>query len=185
MKVFVRRSPMLVKRFLKTAPPARAVVGYVFATSIDSNPPNWGEVNGELHITVDGREPYPLTGIFNGDKKLAPFVLPGSEIPVRVDPEHPNKVAIDWNAWSEQAGTETGDRDAIAQANQEAFQAAKAGDASTDPADREEAPVDPSQPEGEFLASWEEQILAGLDEARKRGKLSEEEYQQARRDAGL
>jgi hypothetical protein len=176
MEMFVRRSPMFVKRFLKKAVPATAVVRYVIPDTGDGGGAPWDNLNAELEVSIGGREPYSLKGIFNGDKKLAPFVAPGATLPVRADPDNPNKVAIDWDEWRSAGGATDGDHEDVARANREAYEATGA-EAVTTMAAGEEASFDSS--------SWQGPFLAGLEEARKLGNISEEEYQQARRDAGL
>ena len=177
MDLWVRRTPVFVKRFLRKATPANAVVRYLLPSSGEDGGPTFaaGEMHGELEITLGGHDAYTVKGTFNSHKKLAPFVVPGATLPVGVDPESPNKVAIRWDDYD---GPRDGDRDEVAAANQNAYGAAKGEEApSSGMSAGENATFDSS--------SWAAPYLAGLEEALKLGNISQEEYDQAKRDAGL
>jgi len=177
MDLWVRRTPVFVKRFLKKATPATAVVHYLLPSSTEDGGPTFaaGEMNGELEITSGGQDPYTVKGIFNSHKKLAPHVAPGATLPVAVDPKSPDKVAVRWDDYD---GPRDGDRDEIAAANENAYRAAKGEEGAVSAMSAgENATFDSS--------SWAAPYLAGLEEALKLGNISQEEYDQAKRDAGL
>ncbi len=172
----VRRSPVFVKRFMKKATPATAVVKYLFADTGESGGELWDNVKGELEVTGTDGPTYNVRGIFNGSKKLAPFVGPETALSVKVDLGNPEKLAIDWDALGNGAVT-SADRDEVARANEEAHDAVRA----SEPA---QSVASSGDDVSAATSGWKSQYLASIEEGRRLGNLSEEEYEQAKRDLG-
>jgi hypothetical protein len=70
----------------------------------DEGDPSWGASVMTLEVTPpDGGDPYEWTGEVlmkvSVAKRLDPnFVLEGQALPVKVDPEDPQRVAVDWDS---------------------------------------------------------------------------------------
>ena len=57
----------------------------------------------KLLITVEGKQPYELQGLFRIPARLVEVVQADMVVPVRVHPKNQNKAAIDWDAWEDAA----------------------------------------------------------------------------------
>jgi hypothetical protein len=56
-----------------------------------------------LEVRIDGRDPYSVLQEFKVPKKWFKIVR-GVELPVRVDPEQPDRIVIDWEAFGAAGG---------------------------------------------------------------------------------
>jgi hypothetical protein len=52
-----------------------------------------------LEVQPPGGAPYELQGLFNVDDSLYKEAKPGVNLPVKIHPDKPTRVAIDWDAW--------------------------------------------------------------------------------------
>ena len=57
-----------------------------------------------LEVHVDGSAPYIVQGLFSIPGNVADGVSPGMTVPVKVHPQKPKRVAIDWDAWQVDGG---------------------------------------------------------------------------------
>jgi hypothetical protein len=70
----------------------------------DEGDPSWGATTMTLEVSPPtGGEPYEWTGEVlmkvSAAKRLDPnFMLEGQALPVKVDPEDPNHLAVDWDS---------------------------------------------------------------------------------------
>ena len=60
----------------------------------------------DLEVTIEGRDPYPVRDTFKVPK---PYwaIAKGVSLPVRVDPEKPDRILIDWDAFEAAGGNQT------------------------------------------------------------------------------
>ena len=92
------------KKLAETGTPTTArVVGFTeqWRGDEDVSRPRWGSSQMTLQVTPpDGGEPYEWSGEMWVRVKIAERggPLEGRELPVRVDPADPQRVAVDWDA---------------------------------------------------------------------------------------
>ena len=149
------------REILKKGTPARAVAkgftqpvpGDRFALQIP------------LEIHPAGGEPYEVNYVFTAARMKAAITV-GMEIPVKVDPNDPQRVAVQWDAQQAAIAAAGGDMAAVEQGMQatygnaadEAYRQARANAAAEDPAAK----------------------LKKLGEMKESGLISEEEFQAKR-----
>ncbi len=182
-ETWVSRIPVRSKPVLKKGRPGRGLVAFVLEGSSDESV-RWSELFAEIEIHLgDGTEPYPLRGMFNGDagglmawRTVAPWVTPGTSLPLRVHPERDDKVVIDWTAWKDEGGDEAAkaavDEEDAARQNQAAYES---GREQVAPGSAPATPVS-AGPVDDPIAPFRATIIAGLDEALALGNISQEKY---------
>jgi len=81
---------------LTTGTPGRAVVKSAQQTGafVNMNP----QVILDLEVTVEGKDPYAVQLSTSVPQISIPMVQPGSNVGVRVDPNDPQSLVIDWAA---------------------------------------------------------------------------------------
>jgi hypothetical protein len=94
-----------------------------------------------LEVHPPSGEPYQVNYVFTAARMKA-AITAGMEIPVKIDPENPERIAVQWDAQQASIAAAGGDMAAVNSGLQatygnsanEAMQAAKAGAAADDPA---------------------------------------------------
>jgi len=177
VEMWRNRTPMMKKRALKHGRPTSATVRFLLIGSDSDGDPTWNEVKGEIEVEVPGGPPVVLRGLFNGDKKRAPFVTPGTRLPVALHADTDDKVVIDWGRWDAEGGFAaakgTGAPDQAAAANAQAYGSTAAPQG---------APTTVSAADGPTTSAgggWQEQSIAGWRAAVAAGRMTEAEFDQA------
>ncbi len=82
--------------------PGRATIEAVSDTgvTVNDNP----MVKLELQVSISGRSPYRVSRRATVPRLAAGLVTPGASVPVRVDPEDPDELRIEWNGLSPAGG---------------------------------------------------------------------------------
>lgn len=93
---------------LKSGTPAKAVVKSFGMPS----PTDRFAMTIDLEIHSDGREPYVITYTYPTARQKAPMT-PGMEIPVKVHPQDPSRVAVQWDALKGAIAASGGDMAAV------------------------------------------------------------------------
>ena len=180
-ETWIGRTSMLEGRIIKKGRAGEALVRFFLVGTDGDGNASWKEVRAELEIRLaDGTPPYPLRGLYTGDKKLVPLVAPGMSLPVKAHPENDDKVAIDWKAWEVAGGAATaeaegGDVRAKAE-NAAAYDGARPAPSAPGTS------VGASDSASAATATWRDQALEGLDEALRIGNITQAEYDQGKRD---
>lgn len=91
------------KKLLRDGTPGTAKVLRFYEMDEASNIGN-AQHDFTLEITVEGQPPYELQGLFRIPARLVEIVRADMQVPVRVKPGDPKKVAIDWAEWEGQRG---------------------------------------------------------------------------------
>lgn len=104
MEIYRGRTPMFKGRLLRNGRPATAKVRFCRQSSDDEGNPSWARIQADLDITMPGGEVQTLRGLYNGHRKAARFVWPGTVLPVKLHPDEDDKLAIDWKAWESGGG---------------------------------------------------------------------------------
>ena len=86
------------KKLLRDGVPGSAVVKSFYTMSEASNIGN-AQHDFTLEITVPGKPPYELQGLFRIPVRLIDVVNVGTTVPVKVHPDNPKKAAIDWKSF--------------------------------------------------------------------------------------
>jgi hypothetical protein len=86
------------KKLLRDGVPGTAVIKDFTWMGEASNVGN-AQHDFTLEITLDGKPPYELQGLFRIPVRLIERVTVGMTVPVKVRPDNPKKAAIDWDAW--------------------------------------------------------------------------------------
>ena len=86
------------KKLLRNGRSGTALVKKVHDSSEATT--EWRQFAWELEIHVDGATPYRVDGLLSGPVTKVRNVNAGSEIPIKVHPTKPGRVAIDWDAIS-------------------------------------------------------------------------------------
>ena len=121
--------------------------------------------------------------MFNGDagglmawRTVAPWVTPGTSLPLRAHPERNDKVVIDWGAWKDQGGADAAkaavDEEEAARQNLAAYES---GRPQAVPGSAPATAVSAGAT-GDPIASFRATIIAGLDEALALGNISQERH---------
>ena len=173
MEMWRNRTPVMKKRALKHGRPTSATVHFCLIGSDSDGDPTWNEVKGELEVDVPGGPPVVLRGLFNGHKKMAPFVTPGTRLPVALHADSDDKVVIDWDRWSADGGlaaaTQHTTEEQAAVANAEAYGSAASGGATSTVLTSGSASSD----------AWQEQAIAGWRAAVAGGQMTQAQFDQA------
>jgi len=178
MEMWVGRTPFLQRSTLKKGRPTTATVRFALRGTDGEGNATWKELRGELEVAMPGGEVQVLRGLFNGDKKMSPFVLPGMQLPVKLHPDRDDKLVIDWDAWKDQGGFDQ----ARAQGGEgEAAQANSAAHSGT--------PVDAAPPQqmtsaGDPAAGggWQAQTIKAWQDAVAAGAMTQEDFEKAMAD---
>ena len=104
METWFGRTPMMQKRTLRNGRPSTATVRFCLIGSDSEGSATWAEIKAELEVDLPGAPSTPLRGLFNGHKKMAPHVLPGTRLPVSLHPTDNQKLVIDWGRWERDGG---------------------------------------------------------------------------------
>jgi hypothetical protein len=92
----------------KVGAPAKAVVkGFSMPCPTDRF-----AMTVDLEIHADGRDPYPVTYTYPTARQKAPMT-PGMEIPVKVHPDDPQRIAVQWDALKGSIAASGGDMAAV------------------------------------------------------------------------
>lgn len=94
-----RLRPLLTRgdaaRLLEEGTPASAVVRAITDDTRPRGSASWYRVGLDLEVRPPGRDPYRVANDYLVPRGAE--VQPGTELPVRVDPEDPAAIAIDWD----------------------------------------------------------------------------------------
>lgn len=119
---------------LRNGRAATAIARFCLQGSDNDGNPSWSEVKAELEVNLPNGSTSTLRGLFNGDRKISPYVWPGTELPVKLHPEKDDKLVIDWKAWKEEGGLsaaqERGSFEQTVEANAEAHRSGGASDSA-------------------------------------------------------
>jgi hypothetical protein len=66
----------------------------------------------DLEVHLDGREPYVITYTYPTARQKAPMT-PGMEVPIKVHPEDPSRIAVQWDALKGSIAASGGDMAAV------------------------------------------------------------------------
>jgi len=170
---------MMRKRTLRNGRPATATVRFLLVGSDSDGDPSWNEVKGELDVERPGGAPVVLRGIFNGHKKRAPYVTPGTRLPVALHADDDQKLVIDWDRWDAEGGLAAATRactpEQAAEANAQAY-------GSSAPAPSTPTPTATAGGAPAVGGSWQEQSIAGWRAALAAGRMTQAEFDRAMDD---
>lgn len=175
MEIWHNRTPMMKKRALKNGRPTTATVRFCLIGTDGEGGCTWDEVKGELEVEVPGGAPVVLRGLFNGDKAMAPFVTPGTRLPVALHADKDDKVVIDWDRWYADGGlaaaTQHTTEESAAAANALAYGSSGTGTAVTAPTVFTIG--------GATSDAWKENAIAAWREAVAGGQMTQAQFDQA------
>jgi hypothetical protein len=175
MEMWLGRTPVLQGRVLKKGRPTTAVVRFLLRGTDSEGNASWAELRGELEVGPPGAEATVLRGLFNGHKKMAGYVRPGTQLPVKLHPTNDEKLVIDWKQWERDGGL------AAARAQGEVGDAAKAN-AAVQSGAPDTGPPTQTVSAGDGGGGWQQATIQGWQEAVASGHMSEDEFQQAMAD---
>jgi hypothetical protein len=66
---------------------------------------SWAKYELDLEVSVEGRDPYPVTDTFKVPNRYFD-ITPGVSLPVRVEAETPEQILVDWDAFDAAGGQE-------------------------------------------------------------------------------
>ena len=92
------------KKLLRDGVPGTAVVKH-FKTMTEASNIGNAQHDFKLEITVDGKPPYELQGLFRIPVRFIERLSEGMTLPVKMHPSNPKKAAIDWDAWETGSGS--------------------------------------------------------------------------------
>lgn len=95
--VFVRRIMGADRKLIATGIPGTAVVLDVRDTGVTINHTT-AVLEARLQVTIPGQAPYEATAEVKMGRMSWGGLQPGMTVPVKVDPQNPARVAIDWHA---------------------------------------------------------------------------------------
>lgn len=178
MEMWFGRTPMMQKRTLRNGRPSTATVRFCLIGSDSEGSATWAEIKAELEVDIPGAPSTPLRGLFNGHKKMAPHVLPGTRLPVSLHPTDNQKLVIDWGRWERDGG--------LAAAKEQAGEG-EAREANADAYGSGAAPGEQSAAAGAGAATgssggWQEQSIAAWRQAVASGHMSQAEFDRAMDD---
>jgi hypothetical protein len=170
------RTPFLKGRVLKNGRPARATVRFALRGTDSEGNATWKELRGELEVAMPGGDVVVLRGLFNGDRKRSPFVLPGMQVPVKLHADDDQKLVIYWDAWEDEGGL------AQAKAQGGEGEAAKANATVHAGTPVDSAPPSQMMSAGEAAPAaggWQAQTIKAWQDAVAAGAMSQEDYEKA------
>jgi hypothetical protein len=66
---------------------------------------SWAKYELDLEVSVEGRDPYPVTDTFKVPNRYFD-ITPGVSLPVRVEADKPEQLLVDWDAFDAAGGQE-------------------------------------------------------------------------------
>ena len=180
MEMWRSRTPMMQKRILRNGRPSTATVRFCLIGSDGEGSATWSEIKAELEVDVPGSTPIVLRGLFNGHKKMAPHVVPGTRLPVSLHPSDDQKLVIDWGRWEREGGLAAAKEQAgEGEARQRNADAYGSGAAKRGEQTGAAAGAGASATAG---GGWQEQSIAGWRQAVASGHMSQAEFDKAMAD---
>jgi hypothetical protein len=177
MEMWRNRTPFLKGRVLRNGRPSEATIGFCLQGSDSEANPTWSEIKAELEVDLPGGASSVLRGLFNGHRKMAPYVWPATRLPVKLHPDKDDKLVVDWKAWDRQGGLAAALASTACSFEPRFLAAAyrAGGEAS------ETATATPTATAGNSGggSGWQAQSLAAWQQAVDSGQMSQEEYDKA------